>query len=119
MAWQFNSREAVFLQIAARLRGEILCGKYPPDSQIPPVRQLALEAAVNPNTVQKALAHLEEEGLLHARGTVGRFVTSDPAVLDAARAKMRRDAVRSWLAEAAALGMTRAELIHYIEEESV
>ena len=61
--WKFNSREAVFVQIASRLRGEILRGKYQPDQQIPPVRQLAFEAAVNPNTMQKALTVLEEEGL--------------------------------------------------------
>ena len=55
MAWQFNSQEAVFIQIANRLRGDILKGIYPPDSQIPSVRHLATDAAVNPNTMQKAL----------------------------------------------------------------
>ena len=97
MAWKFNQREAVFLQIANRLRGEILGGKYPPDSQIPPVRQLAYEASVNPNTMQKALTLLEEEGLLRSRGTVGRFITSDVDILAAAKEKVRREAVKNWL----------------------
>lgn len=117
MAWKFNQREAVFLQIANRLRGEILGGKYPPDSQVPPVRQLAFEASVNPNTMQKALALLEEEGLLHSRGTVGRFITSDVDILDAAREKVRREAVKNWLYEAELIGITKAELIKYIQEE--
>ena len=117
MAWQFNQREPVFAQIARRLRAEIVRGKYCPDQQIPPVRQLAFEASVNPNTMQKALALLEEEGLLHARGTVGRFVTSDADVLNAAKAAMLRDTVRPWLAEAKTLGISKEELIHYIKEE--
>ena len=117
MPWKFNSYEAVFIQIASRLRGEILRGKYLPDQQIPPVRQLAFDAAVNPNTMQKALTLLEDEGLLYSRGTVGRFVTTDTAVLERCRETVRKDAVRHWIEEAAALGITREELLHYISEE--
>ena len=117
MAWQFNSHEAVFVQIATRLRGEIVRGTYAPGAQFPSVRQLALEAAVNPNTMQKALCCLEEEGLLYTKGTIGRFVTSDTAVLDAARERVRRDSVRSWLRQAEELGISKQELIQYIQKE--
>lgn len=118
MAWQFNSREAVFIQIANKLRCKIVGGEYPPGEQIPSVRQLAFEAAVNPNTMQKALTVLEEEGLLIARGTVGRFVTSDEAVLSAAGNKMRRETVKGWIAEARMIGLSAEEMIEYIKEES-
>ena len=117
MPWQFNSREAVYLQIANRLRGRILAGEYPPDSQIPSVRQLATEAAVNPNTMQRALAQLEEEGLLYARGTVGRFVSSDPDVIKAAKEKVRQKTVRRWIREATSLGFSVEEMISYIQKE--
>ena len=117
MPWKFNSYEAVFIQIASRLRGEILRGKYLPDQQIPPVRQLAFEAAVNPNTMQKALTLLEDEGLLYSRGTVGRFVTTDTAVLERCRETVRREAVRHWIEEARELGITKEELMNYIEQE--
>ena len=117
MAWEFNDREALFLQIARHLGSEILCGKYPPDTQMPTVRQIAAEAAVNPNTVQKALAHLESEGILYTRGTIGRFVTGDTAVLSAAKERVRREAVQGWLREANALGISEDELIQYIKEE--
>ena len=119
MAWQFNNREAVFVQIADRLRGDIACGKYKPGEQIPAVRQLAFDAAVNPNTMQKALSLLEDESLLIAHGTVGRFVTEDLAILKAAGEKMRRHAVREWLAEAKMIGMSTDEMIKYIKEESL
>lgn len=117
MAWQFNHTEAVFLQIARHLRGEILRGKYLPDQQIPSVRQLATEAAVNPNTMQKALTLLEEEDLLYTRGTVGRFVTADADVLHAARERMRREVVGHWLTEAKEMGISIEEAIHYMQEE--
>ena len=117
MPWKFNSYEAVFIQIASRLRGEILRGKYKPDQQIPPVRQLAFEAAVNPNTMQKALTLLEDEGLLYSRGTVGRFVTTDTEVLERCREAVRREAVRHWMEEARELGITKEELMNYIEQE--
>lgn len=117
MSWQFNHTEAVFLQIANRLRADILNGKYLPDEQVPSVRHLAAEAAVNPNTVQKALTLLEEEGILYTKGTVGRFITSDEATLDTAREKMRRESVRRWLNEARTLGISPEELINYIQKE--
>ncbi len=117
MAWQFNHTEAVFLQIARHLRGEILSGTYLPNQQIPSVRQLATEAAVNPNTMQKALLLLEEEGLLYTRGTVGRFVTEDQSTLNAARERMRRDFVQRWLAEAREMGLSTQDLIHYMQKE--
>lgn len=118
MAWQFYGGEAVYLQIVRRLRAEILEGQYPPDSQIPSVRQLATEAAVNPNTVQKALTCLEEEGILYTKGTLGRFVTSDLSILHAARERVRREAVHGWLLQAKQLGMTPEELIEYINKEA-
>lgn len=117
MAWDFNHREAMFLQIADRMRLEILNGVYAPDQQIPSVRQLAYEASVNPNTMQRALAQLEEEGLLYARGTVGRFVSSDPDVIKAAKEKVRQKTVRRWIREATSLGFSVEEMISYIQKE--
>lgn len=119
MSWQFNRTEAVFIQIARRLRNDILAGKHLPDGQFPSVRQIAAEAAVNPNTVQKALSLLEEEGLLCTKGTVGRFVTTDMGVLECARKEMRQEMMQKLLGEAKALGISKYELIEYIEKEGI
>ena len=116
MAWHFDSNQAVFLQIANRLRNDIIIGKYAPNEQLPTVRQLASEAAVNPNTVQKSLMLLEEEGLIYTRATVGRFITPDTSIILKARDKMRREAVRSWISQANALGITATEMVNYINE---
>lgn len=117
MPWRFHNKSPVFIQIADRIRGEILSGKYPPEGQIPPVRQLAFEASVNPNTMQHALTLLEDEGLITTHGTVGRFVTSDAEALARARKAVHESAMRSLVADALALGITREELIEFIQKE--
>ena len=117
VAWKFNEREAVFAQIANRLRWDIFSGKYLPDEQIPSVRQIASEASVNPNTVQRALYHLEEEGLLYTKGTVGRFVTSDTELITASKERSQKQLVKQLLYEAESVGITVEELIKYINEE--
>ena len=117
MAWKLEGNGAVFVQLADILRRDIVRGVYPPDSQFPTVRQLASDAAVNPNTMQKALTLLEEEGLLYARATVGRFVTSDSSILLAAKEKLVREKVRELLSHADALGVSKETLFEYIEQE--
>lgn len=118
MAWQFRGHSPVYRQIVRHIRADILSGCYQPDEQIPPVRQLAMEAGVNPNTMQRALSALEDEGLLVSRGTVGRFVTSDEAALERARRTARQDALEKLAEEAHAAGLTLDDLVQYIREEA-
>ena len=118
MAWKFNSTEAVFVQIARHLRCDIVRGKYKPDEQIPSVRQLAYDASVNPNTMQKALSILEDEGLLHSKATIGRFVTSDINVLKEAKLRIQNEVVKHLLHEAHSLGITPDELIECINDQT-
>lgn len=119
MAWKFNRNTPVFLQIADKIRADILRGVYAPDEQIGAVRQIAVEAAVNPNTVQKSLAMLEEEGILYTKGTAGRFVTSDERILSKTRERVAREMARNICEEAASLGLSRRTLIEYIEREDI
>lgn len=114
MAWSFTSRAPVYMQIVSRIRADILGGVYQPDQQIPAVRQLALTAGVNPNTMQRAFAVLEAEQLFITRGTIGRFITTDTEVLARAREVMRRETVVRLIEEAAAVGISPAELIESI-----
>ncbi len=119
MAWKFNRNAPLFLQIADRIRGDILRGVYAPDEQIKAVRQIAVEVAVNPNTVQKSLTLLEEEGLLYTKGTAGRFVTSDVGILSRTRARVAREMAHHICEEAEALGLSRDKLIDYIKKEKI
>ena len=115
MAWQFGGKTPVYKQIVSRIRADILNGRYQPDEQIPPVRQLAMEAGVNPNTIQRALAELEAENLFVTRGTVGRFITSDTAVLEQVRRILREETIERLITDAESVGITREDLMHYLE----
>ena len=81
MNWELNSDRPVWLQLVEHLQRAVVSGQMGPGSRVAPVRELASEAAVNPNTMQRALQELEEEGLLHSNSTAGRFVTADETVL--------------------------------------
>ena len=117
MNWQFNHTESVFVQIANKLRSEIVSGKYAPNVQIPSVRQLAFDASVNPNTMQKALTVLEEEGLLYTKGTLGRFVTDDESIIEEARERIRQRALMTLTEQMKILNISPDELFEYIKKE--
>ena len=116
MAWSFTSDRAVYLQIAERIKKSVLSGVYPPGGQIPSVRQLALEAAVNPNTVQKAFTELENQGIILSRGTLGRYVTEDTETIEACRMEMARQYVRVFLNDIRQLGIPQSQAIDMIKE---
>ena len=82
MAWHFKSGLSLATQIEDRLRRDIISGVYELGGQFPTVRQLAEDASVNPNTMQRALTQLENEGLIISLGTAGRIVTADSEVLE-------------------------------------
>jgi len=115
MAWEFSNKSSIFLQIVDKIKADIVSGKYPAGSQIPPVRQLAQEAAVNPNTMQRALSELESLGFLETRGTVGRFVTTDAGLLNKTNQKAKNDALENLVKTAEELGITGEEIISFIK----
>lgn len=116
MAWHFAPDRPVYLQIARRITQSVLSGKYLPGEQIPAVRQLALEAAVNPNTVQHAFAELESDGLILSKGTLGRFVTEEQAVIENCRKKLARQAVNDFLKNMSNLSISKEEAIALMKE---
>ena len=69
MAWNLDSSRPIYAQIAEQVRLDIVSGLYQPGTKLPSVRELASQAKVNPNTMQKALAELERSGLVHSKRT--------------------------------------------------
>lgn len=116
MAWSFSTDRAVYLQIAERIKKSVLSGVYPPGGQIPSVRQLAMEAAVNPNTVQKAFTELEDQGIILSRGTQGRFVTEDAETIESCRVEMAQQYVGNFLKDIGQLGISREQALTMIKE---
>lgn len=119
MAWKFDSETPVYLQIERKICADILSGKYPADSQLPSVRQFALEAAVNPNTVQKALGELESRGIVYSKGTVGRFVTGDKQALEYEHIRVKQRVISDFLKSVQSLGITRREIIDFLNEGEI
>jgi DNA-binding transcriptional regulator YhcF (GntR family) len=110
MPWSFTSDAPIYLQAAQVIKLRILKGEYPPGEGIPSVRDLAQEAAVNPNTMQKALSLLESEGLLTTQRTAGRRVTEEQERLDAMRRSLALEYLRRCREQLEALGFSQEEI---------
>ena len=114
MSWSFSPHRPVYYQVAERIRKSILSGEYPPGAQIPSVRQLALEAAVNPNTIQHAFSELEDRGLIESRGTVGRFVTENTEIIEECRKYEAEVLVDGIIKKASELKISSEDIIRMI-----
>ncbi len=120
MNWKFTGDRPVYQQIMAAIRGAILTGELPPGKKVPSVRDLAAQAQVNPNTMQRALTELEREGLLISGGTSGRTVTQDQDVLQAMRRQTLEELAREWAEKFRVFGLTprqAAQLLLELEDQ--
>ena len=107
----------IYLQILRYIKREAVAGLIRDGDELPSRRVLSALLGVNPNTVQHALTVLEEEGLLHAQGTTGRFVTTDEGVLSASREALLQRTAARFVREAHSMGLCAKDLIPYIEKE--
>ncbi|MBQ7199990.1 MAG: GntR family transcriptional regulator, partial [Eubacterium sp.] len=85
MAWDLSGERPIYIQLVERISRQIASGAYKPGDKFPSVRELALEAAVNPNTMQRAMAALEADGLLITSRTSGRTVTEDMTLIESVK----------------------------------
>lgn len=117
MPWSFDNNRSIYAQIVEEIQNRIANGQYEPGSRLPAVRELAEEAGVNPNTMQKALAELERMELVFSRRTSGRFVTEDDEKIMEMRRKSAREAVDAFLQQMENMGIKKEEIIRLIKEE--
>ena len=103
-------------QLLYKYRLDIVGGKYPPGGQFPTVRALAYEESVNPNTMQKVLTLLEQDGLLISYGTRGRFVTEDQSVIAEIKLLLQTEYLQSVRESAARLGITKQQFLQFLQE---
>ena len=99
----------IYAQIVERLKAKILAGVYPPGGHLDSVRDMAAAAGVNPNTMQRALAQLEAEGLVYTERTTGRFVTEDTALLEQLRDETASAMTAEYLEKMRGIGYGPAE----------
>ena len=110
MKWVFEDGIPIYQQIVRFLRVGIANGTYPPGSKLPAVRDLAMEAGVNPNTMQRALAEMERDGLMYSVRTSGRFITEDEQVMSALRDKLSSEYINEMIRRLTGLGLTDQEI---------
>ncbi|MBO5094696.1 MAG: GntR family transcriptional regulator [Lachnospiraceae bacterium] len=123
MTWKLDSDRPIYSQLVEEIRMQIVSGAYPPGSKLPSVRELASDAGVNPNTMQRAFTELERNGLIETRRTNGRFVTEDGTLIRSIRRELAGEQLTDFFHKMEQLGYQKQEVLSLItsvyEEESL
>lgn len=117
MRWQFSNDAPIYTQLIDQIKVGIVSGAFPPGERLPSVRDLATEAGVNPNTMQRAMTELERDGLVYSQRTAGRFVTEDKEMIEAVKLDLAQHHIRSFLAAMLRLGYEREEIVSLLRRE--
>ncbi len=115
MEWNFRNDLPIYTQLMEQLSRAIVSGELLPGAKLPSVRDMAMDAGVNPNTVQRALADLEREGLVFSQRTSGRYVTDDEALIGERKEAMAEEIARQFVDSISSLGLDKEEIIKVIE----
>ena len=116
MPWNLDDSRPIYLQLMERIQHYIISGVYQPGDKLPSVRDLALDAAVNPNTMQKALSELERGGLVYSHRTSGRFITDDSTLLKKIKTDLAQEYISTFLSQMRRLGVNDSETLEMIKE---
>lgn len=116
MDWEFTDDIPIYLQIMNHMKTQIAAGNLPPGEKIASVRELAMEAGVNPNTMQKALAELEREGVLYSQRTAGRFVAENKSQIEGLQKQMAKEQIIRFAQTMKKLGYQPEEALHLFEQ---
>ena len=116
MEWQLRNDLPIYSQLIEQIKQAIASGAFPPGERLTSVRDLAMEAGVNPNTMQRALQELEREGLVFSQRTSGRFVTEDTQVIEAAKKSLAGERAEAFLSSMEKLGYSGEEILSLIGE---
>lgn len=117
MEYQFDNDKPIYLQMVELIKKEIISGRLKSGEKIPSVRELAVQAKVNPNTVQKALAELERCGLVYTERTNGKFVTDNKSIIKAYRDGIINEKVESFLKDMIHIGVSEDEIREYLDSK--
>ena len=117
MEWKFRSDLPIYSQLVEQIKLGIVSGKLLPGERLMSVRDMATEAGVNPNTMQRALQELERDGMVYSQRTAGRFVTENMQVIEREKKKLAEEQIRSFLGAMKKLGYQREEIFALLKEK--
>ena len=117
MEWKFRSDQPIYSQLVEQIKLGIVSAKLLPGERLMSVRDMATEAGVNPNTMQRALQELERDGMVYSQRTAGRFVTENMKVIERAKKKFAEEQIRSFLEAMKKLGYQWEEILALLKEK--
>lgn len=118
MNWHFEKDRPIYAQLIEQIQLGIISGEYKAGEKLPSVRDLASEAAVNPNTMQRALTELERDGLVHTQRTSGRFITEDEALIELTKERLAVTQIDSLFRNMQAIGYNQNQTISLIKQHA-
>ncbi|WP_411168958.1 GntR family transcriptional regulator [Clostridium sp. MB05] len=116
MVLELNSKEPIYLQIIAYIKKKIVSGELRGGERVLSVREYATELKVNPNTVQKVYAELENQNLIYTQRGIGKFVTEDENIINDLRQELFNETIDKFIEDSKALGFTRQTILAIISE---
>ncbi|MBQ1392298.1 MAG: GntR family transcriptional regulator [Lachnospiraceae bacterium] len=116
MAWSFKEDRPIYTQLLEQIQARIVTGQYKIGERLPSVRELAAEAGVNPNTMQRALAELERIGLVYSQRTSGRMIIDDAQKIGEMKMQLAQDVIEEFLQNMKKLGYEQKEIAQLIEQ---
>lgn len=115
--WSFSNNIPIYSQIVEQIKKQIISGRLKPGDRLSTVRDLANEAGVNPNTIQRALSELERMELVYSQRTSGRFITDNEDLIQRAKSEYASEKIREFLQSMREIGLSEKEIIKMIESE--
>lgn len=115
--FDFNDNQPIYLQLMDRICAEIVRGTRRPGDKLPAVREYALEAGVNVNTIQRVYRELETIGIAVMRRGQGTFVTGNEERLTQLREEMRKRYIADFMRQMTEMGFDRNDIIQSLEAE--
>ncbi len=116
MPWALDADRPIYAQLVEKIQLDIVSGKYEAGDKLPSVRELAAEASVNPNTMQKAMQELERKGLVFAQRTSGRFITEDRVMIQQLKEEMASAQIQEFFQKMMQLGFQKEEMMNMIQK---
>ena len=115
MDWQFDSSMPIYTQLVYKIELAIVSGEFVRGQRLSAVRDMAAEAGVNPNTMQRAFQELERQGLVYTQRSSGRYVTEDMTVIENTKQALARENIKSFMDSMRRIGYSREEIIRLLE----
>ncbi|HEX3027387.1 MAG TPA: GntR family transcriptional regulator [Clostridia bacterium] len=111
----FDSSLPIYIQIIGVIKKQIVSGERNPGQKVEPVREMAQKMGVNPNTIQKAFAELEREGLMYSERTSGRYITGDTGLISKIREETAGKCIENFVSQMNRSGFDRNDILRLVE----